>query len=287
MNKIYDCFTFYNELDLLELRLQELYDHVDYFVLVEGNRTFQNNPKPFYFEENESRYARYSDKIIHVKVVDMPEHTDAWGREEYQRNSIQLGLEDADDNDIIIVSDLDEIIRPSTVDFLRNDDANAIWGMRMPLFYFKINHMLTTTDSTYTTWAMACRKKMFTTAEQLRKQRFNLNGFAYNYNQNGIRMCEHAGWQFSYFGDLTFAKAKIQSFSHLETNRTEVLENIDIERSIADGNGLIPNDIEKFVSVKIDEYFPKTIRDNLDRWHYQIVADSIHSVYDFLPTELT
>ncbi len=46
MNKIYDCFTFYNELDLLELRLQELYDHVNYFVLVEGNRTFQNNSKP-------------------------------------------------------------------------------------------------------------------------------------------------------------------------------------------------------------------------------------------------
>lgn len=284
MNKIYDCFTFYNELDLLELRLQELYDHVDYFVLVEGNRTFQNNPKPFYFEENESRYAQYSDKIIHVKVVDMPEYADAWGREEHQRNSIQLGLADADDNDIIIVSDLDEILRPSTVDSLRNDDSNVIWGMRMPLFYFRVNHMLTTTDSAYTTWAMACRKKFFTTAEELRKQRFMLNGFAYNHNQGGIRMCEHAGWQFSYFGDSDFAKSKIQSFAHVETNRPEVLESIDIERSIANGDGLGPNPVERFASVKIDEYFPRTVRNDLDRWQCQIVSDAKHSVYDFLPT---
>jgi beta-1,4-mannosyl-glycoprotein beta-1,4-N-acetylglucosaminyltransferase len=83
--KIYDCFTFYNELDLLELRLQELYDHVDHFVLVEANRTFQNNSKPFYFGENQHRFARYMDKIIHIQVNDMPESTDAWGREAHQR----------------------------------------------------------------------------------------------------------------------------------------------------------------------------------------------------------
>lgn len=284
MPKIYDCFTFFNELDLLELRLSELYNHVDYFVLVEGNRTFQNKPKPFYFEENESRFAKYSDKIIHVKVVDMPEHTDAWGREEHQRNAIALGLEDADDDDIIIVSDLDEILRPSTIDSLRNDDSNVILGMRMPLFYFRVNHMLTTTDSTYTTWAMACRKKFYTTAEELRKQRFMLNGFAYNYNQSGIRMCEHAGWQFSYFGDSTFAQSKIQSFAHVETNRPEILESIDIDRSIANGDGLGPNPVERFVSVQVDDYFPNTIINNISRWQNWIVDNPKHSVYDFLPS---
>lgn len=283
MTKIYDCFTFFNELDLLELRFEELYDYVDYFVLVEGNRTFQNNPKPFYFEENENRFVKYSDKIIHVKVVDMPEHTDAWGREEHQRNLIRLGLKDANDNDIVIVSDLDEIIRPSTVDSLRNDDANIIWGMRMPLFYFRINHMLTTTDSTYTTWAMACRRKFFTTAEELRKQRFMLNSFQYNHNQGGVRMCEHAGWQFSYFGDIDFAQAKIQSFAHVETNRPEVLACLDIDRSIANGDGLGPNPVERFASVKVNDYFPKTILNNLDRWRRWIVDNPKNNVYDFLP----
>jgi beta-1,4-mannosyl-glycoprotein beta-1,4-N-acetylglucosaminyltransferase len=88
--KIYDSFTFFNELDLLELRLEELYDHVDHFVLVEANRTFQNNPKPFYFGENQYRFAKYMDKVIHIQVNDMPEHTDPWGRERYQRDGIPL-----------------------------------------------------------------------------------------------------------------------------------------------------------------------------------------------------
>jgi len=280
--KIYDCFTFYNELDLLELRLEELYDHVDYFVLVEANRTFQNNPKPFYFGENQHRFARYMDKIIHIQVNDMPESTDAWGREAHQRNSIARGLVNAADDDVVIVSDLDEIIRPETVDALKQDQTTSIWGLRMPLFYFKVNYMLTTTDSTYTTWAMACRKKLLTSAEDLRRNRFSLNSFGINYNQNGIRMMEHAGWQFSYLGDVEFAKSKIQSFAHVETNRPEVLNSIDIERSIANGDGLGPSPVERFVPVTIDEYMPKSIRNNLDKYSKYTVDNATARVSDFI-----
>lgn len=281
--KIYDCFTFYNELDLLELRLEELYDHVDYFVLVEANRTFQNNEKPMYFAENQHRFAKWMDKIQHIYVEDMPVDTDAWGREAHQRNCIARGIVDADDNDIIIVSDLDEILRPETIDMMRSDDANVIWGLRMPLFYFKLNHMLTTTDSTYTTWGMACRKRFYTNAEDLRKQRFSLNSFGYNHNQSGIHMMEHAGWQFSYFGNTEFARSKIQSFAHVETNKPEVLESIDVERSVANGDGLGPNPIERFAAMHLDDYFPKTVRANTERWASWIVTDTKHSVWEFLP----
>ena len=69
---IYDCFIFFNELDLLEIRLSELYNYVDYFVIVEANKTFKGKSKPFYFEENKQKYKKYLDKIIHVKVYDMP-----------------------------------------------------------------------------------------------------------------------------------------------------------------------------------------------------------------------
>jgi hypothetical protein len=280
--KIYDCFTFYNELDLLELRLEELYDHVDHFVLVEANRTFQNNSKPFYFGENQYRFAKYMDKIIHVQVDDMPQDTDVWGREAHQRNSIARGLVDAADDDIVIVSDLDEIIRPETVDALKEDQTTSIWGLRMPLFYFKVNYMLTTTDSTYTTWAMACRKKLLTSAEDLRRNRFSLNSFGINYNQNGIRMMEHAGWQFSYLGDAEFAKSKIQSFAHVETNRPEVLNSIDIERSIANGDGLGPSPVERFVPVTIDEYMPRTIKNNPDKYLKYTVDKATARVSDFI-----
>jgi hypothetical protein len=280
--KIYDCFTFYNELDLLELRFAELYDHVDHFVLVEANRTFQNNLKPFYFSENQHKFAQYMDKVIHVQVDDMPTDTDAWGREAHQRNSIAQGLADADAEDIIIVSDLDEIIRPSTINAMRADTETVIWGLRMPLFYFKFNYMLTTTDSTYTTWAMACRKQLLTSAEDLRRNRFALNGFALNHNANGIRMMEHAGWQFSYLGDTEFARSKIQSFAHVETNRPEVLDSLDIEQSVANGDGLGPSALERFEPVQIDSYMPTSIQQQPDIYRKYIVPGATKTVRDFI-----
>ena len=282
MTKIYDCFTFFNELDLLELRFEELYDHVDYFVLVEADRTFQNAPKPYYFGKNQHRFSKYMDKVIHIQVEDMPANTDAWGREAHQRNAISRGIRDANDNDIIVISDLDEIIRPEVIDQLKTDDQNSIWGMRMPLFYFKFNYMLTTTDSVYTTWGMACRKKVFSQAEDLRRNRFALNGFELNYNHNGIRMIEHAGWQFSYLGDTEFAKSKIQSFSHTETNRPEVIDSLDIERSIACGNGLGISAVEKFSPVIVDSYMPRTIQQNLAKYSQYLVPNATARVSDYI-----
>ena len=90
--KIYDCFPFYNELDLLDLRLATLYDHVDHFVLVECTTTFQSQPKELYFENNKTRYAQYMDKIIHVVVDDAPGDPDAWVNDIFQRNSIMRGV---------------------------------------------------------------------------------------------------------------------------------------------------------------------------------------------------
>lgn len=283
MTKIYDCFTFYNELDLLELRLEELYDHVDYFVLVEANTTFTSIPKPFYFEENKDRYAKYLDKIIHVKVEDMPGDPDAWVNDRFQRNSINRGLESADDNDVIVVSDLDELIRPETVQQLRTDVENQIWGLRMPLFYFKFNHMLASTESRYMVWGMACRKKLLVPADTFRFQRFQLASLPYNYNHGGIRMMEHAGWQFSYLGDNDFAKNKIKSFAHQETNTNSVLEKIDVEASVQNGYGLGPSAAEKFVNIQVDDYMPKTLLKNLDKYSHYLATNNLQNIQNLLP----
>jgi hypothetical protein len=283
MTKIYDCFTFYNELDLLELRLEELYDHVDHFVLVEANTTFTSIPKPFYFEENKDRYAKYLDKIIHVKVEDMPGDPDAWVNDRFQRNSINRGLESADDNDVIVVSDLDELVRPETVQQFRTDVENQIWGLRMPLFYFKFNHMLVTTESRYMVWGMACRKKLLVPADTFRFQRFQLASLPYNYNHNGIRMMEHAGWQFSYLGDNDFAKNKIKSFAHQETNTDSVLKKIDVEASVQNGYGLGPSAAEKFVNIQVDDYMPNTLLKNLDKYSHYLATNDLQNIQNLLP----
>ena len=71
--KIYDGFLFFNELDLLDLRLNTLNDVVDYFVLVESSITHQGESKPFIFEENKQKYQKFLEKIIHIKVTNTPE----------------------------------------------------------------------------------------------------------------------------------------------------------------------------------------------------------------------
>ena len=279
--KIYDCFTFFNEFDLLELRLKELYDHVDHFVLVEGNTTFTNIEKPYYFEENQQRFAPYLDKIIHVRAQ-MPKHADAWANETFQRNSINDGIVDANEDDIVIISDIDEIPRPSVVDSMREDADVKIWGLRTPLFYFKFNHMLVT-GSVYTTWIMAGRAGVMMPADDFRRQRFALNGFPLNHNADGIRLVEHAGWHFSYLGDAEFVATKIRSFSHTETNRPDVIDNIDLERSIADGNGLGPSPAERFVGITLDDYFPQTVVRNPEQYTKYISTNTTNSAWDFLP----
>ena len=117
---IYDCFTFFNELDLLEIRLNILNDVVDKFVLVEATKTFSGKDKPLYYEQNKKRFAKFQDKIIHVIVDDFPKPDDktqdvAFMMESYQRNAILWGLKSAKDNDVVIIADLDEIPNPETV----------------------------------------------------------------------------------------------------------------------------------------------------------------------------
>lgn len=123
--KLYDCFTFFNELELLKVRLEELYDSVDHFVLVEATQTFCGDPKPLYYEQNAESFARFRDKIIHVIVDDIPAPTtdpvnDRWVREEFQRNAMLRGLVNCQSNDIILISDLDEIPNRRSIHEIRN-----------------------------------------------------------------------------------------------------------------------------------------------------------------------
>ena len=161
MRKVYDCFTFYNEFDLLDLRLEELYDYVDYFVIAEANKTHQGRDKTFLLEENWDRYAKYHDKIVHIKVDDMPTNDNAWVLENYQRNALAKGYADADDNDIIIISDLDEIMRAETVELMREDTTHTVFICRCPLFYFKLNYIMVNPKS-YWVNQMAMPKKFMT-----------------------------------------------------------------------------------------------------------------------------
>jgi|ERR1022692_989649 beta-1,4-mannosyl-glycoprotein beta-1,4-N-acetylglucosaminyltransferase len=112
---IYDCFTFFDELELLELRLHELGDVVDKFVWVEATKTHSNKSKPLHYQENRVLFQAFHDQIIHVVVDDMPDSNDSWVLENFQRKCIARGLVNCRPEDFILVSDLDEIPRATTV----------------------------------------------------------------------------------------------------------------------------------------------------------------------------
>ena len=111
-SKVYDCFIFFNELELLKVRLEELNPYVDKFVLVESHETFSGKDKPLYYSENKELFKEFEDKIIHV-VLPKTNLNGTWQREAHQRNQIVRGLQGCQKDDIIMVSDLDEIPRGS------------------------------------------------------------------------------------------------------------------------------------------------------------------------------
>lgn len=145
----YDCFTFFNELDLLEIRLNVLKDVVDRFVIVEAGETHTGKPKPFYFEENRARYAAFSDRIVYLKIAKFPEGHNAWWNENYQRNFLIEGLKDARDEDDVLISDLDEIPDPAVVARWKGTEGIKTFHQAYYAFYLNYRNVrnlnLTTT----------------------------------------------------------------------------------------------------------------------------------------------
>ena len=131
--KIIDCFIFYNELDLLTYRFNLLNNIVDYFIIVESTHTFIGKEKKLFFNENKHLFENFRNKIIHIIVDDFPYkyhnvnicNNDVWNNEYFQRNAISRGInyiKDLSEYDLIIISDLDEIPHPYTLDKIKKGD---------------------------------------------------------------------------------------------------------------------------------------------------------------------
>lgn len=137
MNLVIDAFTFFQELDLLEFRLKYLDDAVDYFVIAESNLTHSGKSKPYHFLENESRFDRWKDKIIYIgveqstlglsfdKVERYTPSDGAWILENQQRNALYHIQSILSDNDIVMISDLDEIPNKQLIYKMRAMDLSS------------------------------------------------------------------------------------------------------------------------------------------------------------------
>jgi beta-1,4-mannosyl-glycoprotein beta-1,4-N-acetylglucosaminyltransferase len=240
---IYDTFIFNKDFLTLEIRFHELYDTVDKFVLVEADTTFQGNSKPFHYEENKERFAQFSDKIIHHKMT--LTGWDAWSREKEQRNGIGYGLSDAQPDDIILVSDCDEIPRASAVATLA---PQRITALKMNEYYYSLNMK---TD--YYGLSRACYFRDWQGAESIRR-----------WWTRDMPMVENAGWHFSYLFDPEGISEKIKSFAHMELNTPDYTDVERIKARIANGSDLY--DRKSPVRQEIDSSYPQYVLDNLDKF---------------------
>lgn len=251
--KIYDCFTFFNELDILEIRLNELDPIVDKFVLVEATKTHTNLDKPLYFKDNKERFSKFLDKIIHVVVDDMPEG-DTWTRERFQRDCIARGLTDCVDGDIIMISDADEIPRMETVRDYRVEHGPKQFLQQ--LYYYSLNNRCVN-DSLWD-WGKIMPYKMF-------KER-GMTPCAMRYtNTTSLSRSNEVGWHFSFIGNIDFIKKKIGSWAHAEYATDYFMNEDNIKTAISQGKDVFNRPL-KFELVKIDASYPKFIQDNKDMY---------------------
>lgn len=277
MRKIYDGFTFFNELDLLELRLEELYDYVDYFIIVESDHTFTNIPKPYYFDDSKQRYVRFMDKIKHVKLQSN-KHDNPWQNEHEQRNGIILGYDGANDDDYIMVSDVDEIPRRSALEPMRYSDKD-IHAMCTPFFYFKLNYV-SIHPHCYIPLVIGAKSSIFKRlgAQGLRATRDCYVEAPFTYENYRSEVVHHGGWHFGYLGDSEFIKQKFVSFSHASDVTEEYVRNYTVESE------LIPNSTERFF-VNVDDYFPMTVVNNLEKYRQYIVDGEFQSIRELLASK--
>ncbi|MEL6372825.1 MAG: N-acetylglucosaminyltransferase [Pseudomonadota bacterium] len=278
---LYDCFTFFNELDILELRLKELADHVDYFVVTEATKTFTGKPKPLHFAENRERFARWEKQIIHVVVDDMPDEGNAWTRERFQRDATIRGIAQAADDDIIMISDVDEIAYPWELKRVtREATHDQIIFLECVYYTYKLNLMVVNKYIALCA-VRATQKKNIVGMQALRSTRVLQskrypswlndiittlrNRYRTGKYLRNVRVRE-AGWHFTSVNTPEQIQYKIRSYAHQEHNTEELNSLAAIHRMIAEGRSICG----RAITLVGDDVMPKTVRDDPERWGHLI-----------------
>ena len=245
---------------MLELRLAEHDSQVDAFVLVESAVTFRGTPKPLYFAANRDRFARYLPKIRHIIVDDMPTTMDPWSRERWQRNALRRGLAGAVASDTVLVSDVDEILRPAAIADAASRPAFCFFSQ--DLFYFYLNWRATTPLSRLWTKAFAAPWAVVQAMPDLTVPREVLfSDYLAIQNLDPRRnVIDHAGWHFSWTGGVDRLRLKMDSFSHSEAAMQRWNNSSTLASAI--GSQRFFYDNERLENLSISPGFPPTLRHN-------------------------
>lgn len=275
--KVYDCFSFFNELDLLEIRLNELDPVVDVFVLVEATKTFQKKPKPLYYNDNKKRFEKFQHKIRHIIVDTYPTFFSrfkvpkAMDYDHHQKDQVKQALTDCSPDDVIIFSDVDEIPNPELL--LKYKDIPGVRIFQQRIYYYFLNCMEIDKDSqSKPKWwygPVMTSFKNFTSVKKLRVLRE-----VHKYKGNIV--IPNAGWHFTYLGGVEKIIYKLESFGHTEFNTDDIKDPERIKKLIESGKSILGHD-NKLVFGRIDESYPLYIQQNQDKLKHYIFDQSSSS----------
>lgn len=216
---VVDAFMFYNELDVLELRLELLNPHVDIFILVESELTHSGHPKQLYFEQNKERFTKWIDKIQHIiiRADEMPKDEDPWVREKFQRECILRGLETIENEATVMISDVDEI-----PDMSRIQRTHPVVSIHMWMFEYSFKYMFTG-EPWFGTVITNCEL-----VKRMGPNYFRTNRWKFPY-------IPRAGWHLSSFGDAEHVVNKHLTFAHWKDKRTVEMTKENFENFIEHG----------------------------------------------------
>ena len=289
--KIFDVFLFFNELDLLEIRLNLFYEFVDYFVINEATHTFSGLEKPLYYFENKERFSKFENKIIHniIEYPNIEQLTSAGERygtpvqchqmDAYQKDSIvDILSQICNSDDVIIWSDLDEIPNPEVIENLKDFyEVGKVYNFAQDYCMCYLNMVektgvfrSQTPDFDYDDYPRWIGTKMFSfnflDKYTLTDMRRHLP------NEENIRIFP-GGWHWSYVGSDNLSVAdrvvtKIDSAAHQEYNDNEIknriLNHLENNMDPLGRSGC------KYEIVEIDDAYPKYIFKNLKKYSYLI-----------------
>tara|TARA_X000001036_G_scaffold179440_1_gene169941 strand:- start:3798 stop:4604 length:807 start_codon:yes stop_codon:yes gene_type:complete len=257
---IYDCFQYFNEDHIVDLRFNILNKFVDKFVIVESTVNHQGKPKKLSFDIN--NYRKFKNKINYIIVDDTPENIKKPHEggeslvEQHQRNSIMKGLKNANENDLVILSDVDEI---PDLNKLHEYDRNKYAVFSQKMFMYKLN--LLNLEENNWHGSKICLKKNFKSPQWLRDLKFKKYPFWRIDKTRNLQIIENGGWHFAYLQTPENISKKIKSFAHGEFNKNDITNEEGIRLKIKKGQDIFERGF-KLQKINIDEGFPEYILKN-------------------------
>ena len=263
--KIYDCFMYFDEEVVLDVRLNTLNEFVDYFVIVESNFTHKGDPRKLKF--NHKKFEKFKDKIIYIIDEETYPQTEeiktedsegeksrkaifnAGYRENGQRNLITKGLEKANDEDLILISDVDEIPQLAGINFKNINEKIILF--KQDMFYYKFNLWL---PNLIWTGTKACKKKNLVNPQWLRniKDRkysfFRIDTFFSKTKYTSIKVINDGGWHFSNIKTPKEIEFKLRSYLHHREFDLNPLSVTQIDEIIRNKQAIYNLKVDKTVS---------------------------------------